>query len=144
MRDALALVLSTKKHMKKMTDRQEDCGWLSSKPSDVGTLLTASLGWACCIIPDFTSKYSLRDVRIPGWHHSGMMLDVFFDLPHRRCVLGNGRRIEWDQSSWARGITDASRLRCAVTFHRKHCWMRWSQAVYCLCIPRGSISKAPH
>ena len=144
MRDALALVPNTKKHVKKTADRQEDCGWLSSKPSDAGTLFTASLGWTYCIIPAFMSKHSLRDVRLAGWHHSGMMLDVFFDLPHRSCVLGNGRRIEWDQSSLARRTTDGRWLTCAVTFHGKDCWTRWSQAEYCLSIPRGSISKAPH
>lgn len=74
MTSAWKLVQSTRKCVKSMTDRQEDHRWLRSNhfiyvfssqlPLDEHALI---------------SKHWLRDSRLPGQYHSGMMLDISFE-----------------------------------------------------------------
>lgn len=44
--------------------------------SDVCSLFTAYPGWICSKTPALLSKHWLKNVRLPAWHHSRIMLDM--------------------------------------------------------------------
>lgn len=66
------------------------------------------------------------------------------NVPSGRFVLRKGRGTEWDLGSRTKRIFCGRRSNYATTFHGKDYWNKWSQADCSLCIPRDSISKAPH